>query len=75
MPLKKLRFDVFGRRVLIAESNSGWVAFYMGDDGKRRSAPDIIVPSELLESEIAQYLDDLCHEWATVQHPDVKQLN
>jgi hypothetical protein len=75
MPLKKLRFDVFGHQVLIARSNNGWDTFYLGDDGKRRSAPDIVVPSELLESELAQYLDDLCHEWATVQHPDVKQLN
>ena len=75
MLLKKLRFDVFGRQVLIVQSNSGWVAFYLGDDGKRRSAPDIVLPSELLESEIAQYLDDLCHEWASVQHPAVRQLD
>ena len=72
--MKALRFDVFGRRVLIAESNNGWVAFYLGDDGKRRSAPDIVVPADIPALEIAQYLDDLCHEWATERHPSVKQL-
>ncbi len=73
--MKALRFDVFGRRVLIAESNNGWITFYLGDDGKRRSAPDIVVPSEIPESQIAQCFDDICHEWATEHHPSVKQLD
>ena len=73
--MKALRFDVFGRRVLIAASNNGWVTFYLGDDGKRRSAPDIVIPADIPESEIAQYLDDICHEWATEHHPSVKQLD
>jgi hypothetical protein len=51
--MKALRFDIFGRRVLIAESNNGWITFYLGDDGKRRSAPDIVVPPEIPESQIA----------------------
>lgn len=54
--MKALRFDVFGRRVLIAESNNGWVAFYLGDDGKRRSAPDIVVPADIPALEIAHTL-------------------
>jgi hypothetical protein len=73
--MKALRFEVFGRRVLIASSNNGWVTFYLGDDGKRRSAPDIVVPPDIPESEIAQYLDDVCHEWATENNPSVKQLD
>ncbi len=73
--MKTLRFDVFGHRVLIAASKNGWVTFYLGDDGKRRSAPDIVVPPDIPESGIAQYLDDICHEWATEYHPSVKQLD
>ena len=63
--MKALRFDVFGRQVLISASGKGWLTFYLGAEGKRRAAPDIVVPSEISESEIAQYLDGLCHEWAT----------
>ncbi len=73
--MKALRFDVFGCQVLIAASNNGWLTFYLGDEGKRSSAPDIVIPPDMPESEIAQYLDDLCHEWATEQHPCVKQLD
>ena len=73
--MKALRFDFFGRRVLVAESNNEWVTFYLSEDGKRRSAPDIAVPPDIPESEIAQHLDDICHEWATERHPSVKQLD
>jgi len=73
--MKALRFDVFGRRVLVTASNNGWTTFYTSDDGKRRAATDIVLPPDLPASEIAQYLDDLCHEWATERHPHVKQLD
>lgn len=73
--LKALKFDVFGRVVLVVESENGWCAFYLGAEGRRRPAKDIVVPPDILESEIEQYLGDLCHEWATEQHPNVKRLD
>ncbi len=72
--MKPLRFDVFGRQVLVAESENGWAAFYLGAEGKKRPATDIVVPAGISESDIEQYLGDLCHEWATDDHPDVKRL-
>lgn len=73
--MKTLRFDVFGRDVLIVEQDDGWQAFYLGNDGKRRIATDITIPSIVAESEMDQYLDDLCHEWATDHHKTVKRTN
>ena len=73
--MKTLKFDVFGRAVLIVETGSGWEAYYLGNEGKRRPARDIIVPSNIDESEIAQYLDDLCHEWATDRNNSVKRVD
>ncbi len=73
--MKSLKFDVFGRQVLVVASENGWTAFYLGAEGKRRPASDIVVPSDISESDIAQYLGDLCHEWATEQHPNVKRLD
>ena len=67
-------FDVYGRKMLVEESAQGWAAFYLGNEGKRRLATDIIIPESLYATDIEQYLADLCHEWATEQHPDVKQL-
>ena len=73
--MSPVKFDVFGRLVLVAESGGGWAAFYMGAEGKKRPAKDIVIPADILESEIEQYLGDLCHEWATEQYPTVKRLD
>ena len=73
--MQSLKFDVFGREVLVVESETGWTTYLLGPEGKKRPAKGIFVPSDLSESEIEQYLGDLCHEWATEQHPNVKRLD
>lgn len=72
---KTLKFDVFGRDVLIVEKECGWEVFYLGNEGKRRVAKDISVPSGITESEMIQYLDDLCHEWATDRNNSVRRVD
>jgi len=42
--MKSLKFDVFGREVLIIEKGDGWKVFYLGNEGKPRQAQDIDVP-------------------------------
>lgn len=69
-----LRFDVFGRLVLVARDENGWTAFYSGAEGKRRIASDIIIPASTGEEALQTYLADLCHEWATPSHPAVRRL-
>jgi hypothetical protein len=73
--MKSLKFDVFGKDVLIVEARDGWKAFYVGNEGKRRPAKDIIVPPDIEESKLIQYLDDLCHEWATDRNNSVKRVD
>ena len=70
-----MKFDVFGRQVLVCRSGKDWKAYYLGDDGKRRSAPDIVIPTDLDESQLEQYLDDLCHEWASEKYTGVIRLD
>ena len=72
--MKPLKFDVFGRIVLVVDSGDGWNAFYLGSEGKRRPAKDIVIPPDIPEAEIERYLGDLCHEWATEQYASVKRL-
>jgi hypothetical protein len=72
--MKSIKFDVFGRRVLVVESEAGWSVFYLGPEGKRRPAHDILVPPFVSESELERYLADLCHESATERHPHVRRL-
>ncbi|MBN3852038.1 hypothetical protein G3N59_01470 [Paraburkholderia sp. Ac-20340] len=70
---EEYRFDVFGRQMAIVRSESGWVAYLIGTEGKRRRAafeiPDFIAADELM-----QYLDDLFHEDASPQRPTVERL-
>ena len=73
--MKSLRFDVFGRQLVISRKEHGWTAWYLGPEGKKRPAADIVIPSNTAESDMTLYLSDLCHEWATAQHPDVKRLD
>ena len=70
-----IKIDVFGRHVLAIKSDDGWQMYYLGEDGKRRPADDLMLPPFLTATEIESYLADLCHEWATERHPDVRRLD
>lgn len=67
------RFNVFGKLVLIRGTAGTWEAFYPGTDGKRRPA-DFIVPHDIAEADLLEYLADLFHEEATPRHPAVTRL-
>ena len=73
--MNAIKFDVFGRDVLIVRSDSGWKAFYLGNEGKRRLARDIVIPPGVKESKLAEYLDDLCHEWASDRNSAVTRVD
>jgi hypothetical protein len=72
--LVTLKFDVFGRDVLVTKGEGDWKVYYCGSEGKRRPATDIVIPNSVAEADICRYLADLCHEWATSRHPEVKKL-
>ena len=71
--MAEYRFNVFGKRIVIVDAAGSWQAFYPGADGKRRAA-DFIVPLDVAEHELAEYLADLFHENATPRHSTVEQL-
>ena len=57
------------------KNEDGWQVFYLGSEGKRRAARDIVVPANVEESKLTQYLDDLCHEWATDRNKCVIRID
>ena len=67
-------FDVYGRLVQVERVKGCWQAYYLGNEGKKRLARDIEIPSDIHEDKLIKYLDDLCHEWATPSRPSVKRL-
>ena len=72
---KSIKLDVFGKLVLAVHTNDGWEMFYLSEEGKRRLATEIFVPNFVKETEIENYIEDICHEWATEKHPNVRRLN
>lgn len=67
-----MKFDIYGRfQVDVQRENDGWVVFRSAH-GKRVRLNDVVVPSDVLEHELATYLDDIFHELAGVgQRVDV----
>lgn len=59
-----MRLDVFGKLVEAQFREGQWMVFYIGEEGKKRPAHDLVIPAEIREAEIPKYLADLCHEWA-----------
>lgn len=55
-----IKLDVFGRRMVALRTENAWSVFYLGSDGKRRPAIDVFVPSWVKESDLVEYLVDLC---------------
>ena len=70
-----MKFNVFGRLVEVQRYNEEWVVYYLGNEGKKRKAANILVPSFVAEVELAEYLADLYHEWATPTNSAVKKIS
>ena len=68
-----LRFNVFGRIVLIRREGDLWQAYAVGADGKRSPA-GFVVPAFVKEAELEQFLYDLFHESATPGNGDVRRV-
>jgi hypothetical protein len=62
--VKELKFNIFGAFIAVTGSPGAWRAFLLGTEGKRRAA-DFVVPDDVAEDELCEYLADLLHEHAT----------
>jgi hypothetical protein len=70
-----MKLDVFGKEVEVLRVKNQWQIFYLGNEGKKRLATDVVIPSSTKEQDIASYLADIFHESATAQNPEVKIID
>lgn len=70
-----IKLSVFGREMLVSRSQEQWLVYLLGTEGKRRLADDIAIPPDIQDRDIAGYLADFYHEWATPKHNDVVPLD
>jgi hypothetical protein len=68
-----IRFNVFGTPVGVERRDGVWRPFYLGNEGKRRDA-DFVIPNDIIEADLADYLAVLFHEEATPDRNEVKRL-
>jgi hypothetical protein len=64
----------FGTLIAVIGSSGAWRAFHLGAEGKRRPA-DFIVPDDIKENELCEYLADLLHELATPRNSTAAQIS
>ena len=69
----KQNFDVFGQLICIVGEPGAWQAFYLGNEGKRRPA-DFVIPRDLPEAKLDEYLADLFHEFARAKNNSVRKV-
>jgi len=69
----ELKFNVFGQLIAVVGEPGSWRAFHLGNEGKRRPA-DFVIPQDLPESGLCEYLADLFHEFATPKNNSVREL-
>lgn len=68
-------FKVFGRYIGVKPVGQGWQVFRVDMSERKYSRLyEIIIPDDLEEGEIADWLADIYHEAASPQHPDVVRV-
>lgn len=70
-----LIFNVFGRHIGVKREGDRWLVF-CADLAERKFSRlyEIVIPDDMIEDEIPNWLGDIFHEAATERHPDVKRV-
>lgn len=55
-----IALNVIGKHIEVIRGDNGWEAYYLGSEGKKRPANDIVVPSNIEQNELVDYIADLC---------------
>lgn len=63
-----MTLHVFGKIAEVTRRDNRSIVYYLGNEGKIRTADDIHIPAHVAEDELADYIADLCHEWATPRY-------
>nr|WP_210330383.1 hypothetical protein [Aliikangiella sp. G2MR2-5] len=58
----------------VIKSEHEWQLFNESDTGIRSRVYDVMIPSDIDESKLEKYLDDIYHEYASEKHSKVKRL-
>ncbi|MCY9829236.1 DUF7661 family protein [Vibrio chagasii] len=69
-----LKFQVFHQRMSVQRQNEEWLLYRESEISIRARVYDVIIPSDLAEEELARYLADIYHEFASEKYPSVTRI-
>jgi hypothetical protein len=69
-----MRVNAFGIILEVIKENGQWVIYILGE-GKKRRSYDFVIPSEFDEDGALLFLNDLLHERATPDNPEIKKID
>ena len=65
MTVKHMKYDIYGKfQILIERENEKWQVYKTGN-GLRMPVYDLIIPPELSQEDLLNFLEDFYHEAAT----------
>lgn len=68
-----MKLNAYGKILEIARENGNWIIYEIGE-GKKSRSNDIYIPSEYTANQVIQFLEDMLHERATPETPNIKIL-
>ena len=69
-----LTFRVFHQKMSVQRQNEEWLLYRESETSIRARVYDVIIPSDLAEEELARYLADIYHEFASEKYPSVTRI-
>ncbi len=69
-----LKFQVFHQRMSVQRQNEEWLLYRESETSIRARVYDVIIPSDLAEEELARYLADIYHEFASEKYPSMTRI-
>lgn len=58
----------------VLRKNDEWQLFNESDTGIRARVYDVVIPPDILQSQLEGYLDDIYHEYSSEKHPNFVQI-
>lgn len=69
-----MKLNAYGKLLEIKRENEIWVVYEVGE-GKKSRSNDIYIPSEYNEKQVVRFLEDILHERATPDNPNIKVID
>jgi hypothetical protein len=69
-----MKINAYGKIIEIVRGDDKWHVYYLGSEGKKRYANDIVIPSSLKQCDLINYLEDLFHESTNHGNSTIKEI-